>query len=252
LFSISDNGVHMLLKKIIIPIGVFFALTFSVNSSAVLITNGFTYAVASDSANQTVGTHFHSNTGGSFGNPAGKAEVGRYGGEEVRGLSEYDLTGLTSSASAFVTFNIFKEGGLFAGTNDTPFSGNIIIEAYQGNNLENIADYQAPSTGLIGSFAIDPVTNNVGDIYSFDITSILNIAISNSWNSLGIRLASNPLNTGSQAWTFENFRLTSTNDCTGAGCGGGNVPEPDTLALLGLGLSALMMRRKKLHKSSAW
>jgi hypothetical protein len=41
-------------------------------SQAVTITNGFTYSVAS-SGDQTVGTHYHSNTGGAFGNPAGKA-----------------------------------------------------------------------------------------------------------------------------------------------------------------------------------
>ncbi len=146
---------------------------FSNAALASSITTGFTYAVASSSGDTSTGSHYHSNTGGSFGNPAGKAEVGRYYSEEVRGLSEYNLTGLLSSSSAFVTFDVYKEGGLFTGSNDSPFTGNITVEAYQGNNLEDITDYQAASIGTVGSFAINPTTNNVGDIFSFDITSIL-------------------------------------------------------------------------------
>lgn len=83
------------------------------SASAALITNGFTFAVASAGSNTFAGTHFHNNTGGAFGNPAGKAEVGRFISEEVRGLSEYNLTGLGTSGTAFVTFNVFKLGGLF-------------------------------------------------------------------------------------------------------------------------------------------
>lgn len=233
-------------KNVFIGVVSGLALTFSMSSSATLITNGFTYAVANSGG--SLGTHFHSNTGGSFGNPAGKAEVGRFFSEEVRGLSEYNLTGLSSSSSAFVTFNIFKEGGLFVGDNDTPFTGSITVEAYQGNNLEDISDYQATVVGTVGSFAIDPTANNVGDIFSFDITSIFNTAIANSWNSLGIRLRSDPLNTASQAWVFDSFRLTNSNDCTGAACQNNtnNVPEPGTVALFGFGVSGLMMRRRYL------
>jgi hypothetical protein len=75
-----------------------------------------------------IGTHYHSNTGGSFGNPAGKAEVGRFLSEAVRGLSEYNLTGLGTVLDAFVSFKVFKAGGLFNGTNDFPFNGPIQID----------------------------------------------------------------------------------------------------------------------------
>ena len=167
-------------------------------ASATLITNGFTFAVASNGSNQSSGTHFHSSTAGDYGNPAGKAEVGRFSTEEVRGLSEYNLTGQSSAISAFVTFNAFKAGGLFVGTNDTPFTGTISALAYAGNNSENVSDYQAASIGTIGSFSTAGLL--VGNVLSFDITSIFNAAILASDTSLGIRLQAVPLNPNSQAW----------------------------------------------------
>lgn len=214
-------------------------------AEAALITNGFTFAVASGSSNQSTGTHYHSNTGGSFGNPAGKAEVGRYSSEEVRGLSEYDLTGQSVAASAFVTFNVYKQGGLFSGTNDTPFTGTITVEAYAGNNAEDISDYQAASLGTVGSFAVSAGGVNVGDVFSFDITSLFNTAIAAADTSFGIRLRADPLNPQSQAWTFDTFRLTTDNQCAGQSCNNNNVPEPATLALLGLGLVGLVGARRR-------
>lgn len=213
------------------------------SASAAPITNGFTFSVAS-SCDTSVGSHYHSNTGGSFGNPAGKAEVGRYSCEEVRGLSEYDLTGLGTATSAFVTFNVFKAGGLFNGTNNFPFTGNIAVQGYAGNNLENIFDYQAASLGNVGAFSTAALL--VGDVLSFDITSIFNAAITSSQASLGMRLLVDPLNDRG-AWTFDSFRLTTTSDCTiQGGCGGNNVPEPGSLALLGAALAGLAAARRKV------
>jgi len=174
-------------------------------ATAAVITPGFTFSVADAFTGAAgVGTHFHSNTGGSFGNPAGLAEVGRLGDEEVRGLSEYNLTGLAVAPTAFVTFQVNQLGGLFGQANGT-FT--IAINAYTGNNTENLSDFQAASTGAVGSFSTSGLV--VGNTLSFDITGIYNTAIGLGNTSLGIRLAQSPLLAPNQAIVFNNFRLTT-------------------------------------------
>lgn len=210
---------------------------------AALITSGFTYSVASACGggvgSVSTGDHFHSNTGGSFGNPAGLAEVGEFSGsdcEEVRGLSEYNLAGL-SSGSAFVTFEVYQAGGLFPGSNDFPFDGTIEVKAYEGNNVEDISDFQALSLGTVGDFATSSLV--VGNTLSFDISSIFNSAIADGFSSLGMRLEAVTDPNGG-AWVFNDFRLTSTDDSTSV-----SVPEPATLGLLGLGLAVIGFKRCK-------
>jgi hypothetical protein len=220
------------------------ALTFGATATqAQVITPGFTYAVASNPSACATGTHYHSNTGGAFGNPAGKAEVGNYTTECVRGLSEYNLTGLTVSPSAFVTFDVFKMGGLFAGVNDSPFSGSINVFAYQGNNLENIGDYSALRLDILGSFSTAGLV--VGDILSFDVTEIFNAFVTDGNTSLGIRLeraGESPANQG--AVTFDTFRLTS-NDLTTT-----VTPEPGTYLLLATGLAGVaFLARRRRHSA---
>jgi hypothetical protein len=87
----------------------------------------------------------------------------------------------------------------------------------------------------VGNFLTDVLV--VGNTLSFDITSIFNTAISNGDSSLGMRLAATTDPDGG-AWVFNNFRLTSSDETTA-------VPAPVTLALLGLGLGALPLRRRR-------
>ncbi len=80
---------------------------------------------------------------------------------------------------------------------------------------------------------------NVGDIFSFHITSIYNGVLSGTGTSLGIRLSedrSNAAYSSSEAWAFQDFRLTSDSLCNVAGGCNGTVPEPGSLALVSLAL----------------
>ncbi|ARE42021.1 hypothetical protein RGUI_3880 [Rhodovulum sp. P5] len=194
------------------------------------ITDGFTYAVASDGIDNRFGDHFHSSTGGDYGNPAGKAEVGNFYSEEVRGLSEYNLDSLSVATSAFVTFEVYLLGGLFVGENDFLYEGNIAVASYLGNNSEDITDYEAASTGSIGSFSTIGLA--VGDTLSFDITSVYNAAILNGDESLGIKLFYTPTQSNGGAITFDWFRLTTDNQSN-------IVPLPAGLPMLVSALAAL-------------
>ena len=213
-------------------------------AQALTITPGFTFAVASSTSDTTVGDHFHSSSGDDFGNPAGKAEVGSFFEEEVRGLSEYDLTGLGASPTAFVTFEVNADEGLFEGQNDFAYVGGFIIKAYEGNNLEDISDYKAPSTGTVDPFSTAGLA--VGDTLSFDITAICNAAIADGDASLGIRLEITGTPNGG-AWVFDTFRLT-TDDRTNRPRPDTVVPAPAALPLLAMAIglvAATRLRRRR-------
>jgi len=200
---------------------------------------GMTFSVASDPGDQGVGTHFHSDTGFDFFGP-GFAEVGSFEQEEVRGLSEFDLTGLGGSAATVLSFNT-QGFGLFSGLNDFAFDGDIDIIAYAGNNLENTADYEIASAATIGSFNTTGLT--VGTAFNFDVTTIYNNAITNGWTSLGVRLSTEDTSDDGGAWTFDNFQLVP-----GATP---SVPEPGSFLLLLIGFAGLLYYRSRAGQGLA-
>jgi len=82
---------------------------------------GFTTAQDTNPAPSNDGTHFHSDSGGSFGNPAGLLEVGTYFVnplhiEEIRGHGEFNLASIPAGA-ATLSFDVFGLGGLFSQAN---------------------------------------------------------------------------------------------------------------------------------------
>jgi len=199
----------------------------AVSASAGVITNGFTFSVADAFGGPSgVGTHFHSSTGGDFGNPAGLAEVGELGDEETRGLSEYNLAGLLAGP-AFVSFDVFQLGGLFGQAN---YIGLIDVYAYVGNNAENLSDFEAAPVAFIGSFST--LGLSVGNQLSLNVTTVYNNFLANNEASLGIRLQAAG-GTNDTAIVFNDFRLTTE-----------PVPAPAAAALLALAGAAHRRRRR--------
>jgi hypothetical protein len=231
-----------MLTKSVVLVAAAFATTLAPSTAfSATITNGFTFSVADD-CEAKVGNHFHSSTGGDFGNPAGKGEVGSYFCEEVRGLSEYNLAGLTSSGPAFVTFEGFNKSGLFG----IPEKGDLTIDIYSylANNAEDISDFEAPPTGFIGSF--NTAGLSIDDTLCFEVDALLDAAIIDGNSSFGIRLQPRDFLSDMPTWTFDDFRLTTDDQSSG-------VAVPGPLPLLGVGAafgySRKLRKRIKTNKS---
>lgn len=206
-------------------------------SVAASVTAGRTFSVASQSGLPATGTHFHSDHAGALGNPPDLAEVGSLQDqalsmEECRGLTEFDLTGL-ASGTATLTFNVFQLGGLFAGQNDFPFTGNIAVLPYTGNNADDISDYSIAPLGSLGTFSTAPLI--IGSPLSFNVTSVYNAQLAGGAPALGFRLQITPSTvTGGGAFTFHNFNLTVT-----------PIPEPAAASLLVFTAFGLLVPRRR-------
>jgi hypothetical protein len=208
--------------------------------NAAIITDGLTFSVASDMGlDLTVGNHFHSHASGNYGTHVDVAEVGTFLLEEVRGMSEFDLSGMSEASSAYIEFQAYGYG-LYE-ENNRPFDGIVSIDTYEGNNQEDISDYQRALVDHVASFSTVGLVPGMTTIRSY-VTRIFNDALINGWSSLGIRLSSvDGMNDYGGAWVFNDFKLVS-NDASTA------VPEPSTILLISMGLigfSGLISRQAK-------
>jgi hypothetical protein len=257
------DGMGGIMKKttgIAVAAGLALLLASTANA-AVITTNGLTFTSANDGPDPidgaaTPGAHLHSSNIAPFGlsGQAGKAEVGRKPvsgpDEEARGISEFSLSGLpvlSAGETATLLFNVSNVGGLFLGQNDTPFDGTITISAFQGNNLEDISDFEIAAYGQVGSFAATAAGLLLGATLTFDATALYNTAALGGFAAFGVRLAADPL-PGSGGWAFDSFRLvTSTIDpLPPPPPGPVLVPEPFGIALFGTGLLGLLLARRRL------
>lgn len=214
--------------------------------------SGLTFAVGSAAGLPGLGTHFHAGTAGAEITEA-RAEVGnlevRFGTEEIRGLSEFDLSGVGEVASASLGFGVFAEKGLYD-NNDFAYRGPIDIYSYRGDGVATLADYSAAETGLVGSFSTEGLA--AGETLGFDVTAALNAALDAGEDSLGFRLQIAGEGNGG-AFTFEDFQIVTTEtggptDPTDPTDPTGPSPVPlpaSALLLLGAVAGLGGMRRRK-------
>lgn len=167
------------------------------------------------------------------------ARVGSYGAllEWQIGVAEFDLRGL-AAGDATLSFH-YATGARNdpAGSADRAPRGEITVNAYSGDNVAAVSDYGAPSLGTLGSF--DLATRTVGDVFTFDVTSLLSGAVARGDHALGIRLI--PQYTRQVAdftfTTYDSFVLGVVSA----------VPEParGTLLLAGLGVTGWLAGRRR-------
>ena len=160
------------------------------------------------------GDHWHANLAGSP-SPAQPLQVAEVGGldgdatEYIRGCVEFDVAGKGTATTATLKFKVFdvnfvtgsSVGGLFGQT--VPYEGIVTLEAYTGDNSEDLTDISSASLGTIGT--IDTTGAAAQQEFSIDVTTLYNSAAT----SFGVRLKVSPTEPPAtvKAITFYDFRL---------------------------------------------
>ena len=146
--------------------------------------------------------------------------------EQHRGYTEFDLSGLSGTFNAFLTFDLTS--------NSTGASTVAGLGFYQGNGVADLFN-DWNNNANEQTFVLGSAPNS----YSLDISSAFNSSLLAGWSYLGVNLHAENWVTLNNTAYFDNFSISYETTV---------VPEPASLALLGLGLAALGFTRRRKEK----
>jgi PEP-CTERM motif len=197
---------------------------------------------------------------GAPGSASAFAEVGSYDYLEEFGTSSQYLRGFATVLTAredlgpgetgladplYLTFDIASAGGAHAAG---PFNESNLNRPYVGQVRLSYAETNLPTTfdalTPLTTFDISPDWADVGESFSFDIFSVLDSFLGFGSDVTFFLEYANRDDNDDTAWTFGNFRLTSTDQTTALPTTA--VPEPGMWALMivGFGGVGAMLRRR--------
>ncbi|MBZ6379495.1 hypothetical protein B5C34_07500 [Pacificimonas flava] len=174
------------------------------------------------------------NTGSSV-VPIDFAQIGGDGSSISRAVAEFDISVFDEDTKVTLSFVVDEANGCCG---QATFDGFFGLVQYEGDNLLEVADYQATSLGTIANLPISGATTSAGDRFELDVTQSFNFAVQQGHEAFGVILFHTPESTASQSWGFSNFAL-ELEEANIA------VPGPGSLGLLGLALCLLGFSRRK-------